>query len=157
MKAVRKQRLMLLLFIACGVAAAMGLVLTALQENINLYFSPTQMEAGEAPVGARLRGGGLVVPGSVVRDGESLKVKFDITDGGGVITVHYDGILPDLFREGQGIVAMGELNDAGEFKATEVLAKHDENYMPPEVQDAIDKAHPGYSNKVTVADAEQSL
>ncbi|MTI13788.1 cytochrome c maturation protein CcmE [Sansalvadorimonas verongulae] len=149
MKAVRKQRLMLLGFIACGVAIASGLILTALQENINLYFSPAQMQASEAPLETRMRGGGVVVPGSVKRDESSLKVNFQITDGEGVVTVHYDGILPDLFREGQGIVAMGELDKTGEFHATEVLAKHDETYMPPEVQDAIDKAHSGknYSEK----------
>ncbi|CAM3696272.1 cytochrome c maturation protein CcmE [Parendozoicomonas haliclonae] len=143
MKAVRKQRLMLLVFVLCGVGIAIGLALTALQENINLYYSPAQMQSGEAPVGKRIRGGGLVVAGTVKRDPNSLLVHFDITDGEGMATVQYDGILPDLFREGQGVVALGELNKNGVFVASEVLAKHDENYMPPEVQDALDKAHPG--------------
>ncbi len=143
MKAIRKQRLMLLMFLLCGAGVVVGLTLTALQENINLYFSPAQMQAGEAPIDTRVRGGGLVVEGSVKRDPKSLKVAFGITDGEGVITVHYEGILPDLFREGQGIVAMGELDANNEFHASEVLAKHDETYMPPEVQEAIDNAHPG--------------
>ncbi|WP_281648250.1 cytochrome c maturation protein CcmE [Parendozoicomonas sp. Alg238-R29] len=155
MKAVRKQRLMLLLFIACGVAIASGLALTALQENINLYFSPAQMQAGEAPAGSRIRGGGLVVPGSVKRADDSLKVSFQITDGGGIVTVHFDGILPDLFREGQGIVATGKLDEKGEFHADEVLAKHDENYMPPEVQDAIDKVHKPGKTYESAPDAEK--
>ncbi len=143
MKAVRKQRLMLLVFIALGVAAAVGLAVMALQENINLYFSPAQMMKGEAPIDKTIRGGGLVVPGSVERASDSLKVKFQITDGEGIITVHYEGILPDLFQEGQGIVGTGKLDEGVEFYASEILAKHDSNYMPPEVQDAIDKAHPG--------------
>ncbi|MCL6271655.1 cytochrome c maturation protein CcmE [Sansalvadorimonas sp. 2012CJ34-2] len=142
MKAVRKQRLMLLVFIALGVASAVGLAMVALQENINLYFSPAQMQAGEAPVEKTIRGGGLVVPGSVERASDSLKVKFQITDGAGTITVHYEGILPDLFQEGQGVVGTGKLDKNNEFHASEILAKHDSNYMPPEVQDAIDKAHP---------------
>ena len=143
MNAVRKQRLMLVLLLVFGVSIAVTLTLFALRENINHYFSPAQMAAGEAPIGQKVRGGGLVVPGSVVRDPKSLQVSFKITDGEGTITVTYDGILPDLFVEGSGIVAMGSMQEDGTFKATEVLAKHDENYMPPEVQNAIDKAHPG--------------
>ncbi len=145
MKAVRKQRLMMLLLVTCGVGIAVGLALIALQQNINLYFSPAQMEAGETPVGKRIRAGGLVVVGSVKRDPESLLVRFDITDGEGVVPVQYDGILPDLFREGQGIVALGQLDSSGVFLATEILAKHSPDYMPPEVQDALDKADPDMS------------
>lgn len=141
MKAIRKQRLMLLVFVLCGVGLAIALAMTALQENINLYYSPAQMESGEAPVDKRIRGGGVVVPGSVVRDGSSLQVVFEITDGEGMAEVRYEGILPDLFKEGQGIVALGRLDQDGVFYAEEVLAKHDENYMPPEVQNAIDTAH----------------
>ena len=141
MKAIRKQRLMLLVFVLCGVGLAIVLAMTALQENINLYYSPAQMESGEAPLEKRIRGGGVVVPGSVVRDDKSLQVTFEITDGEGIAQVRYDGILPDLFKEGQGIVALGNLDPDGVFHAEEVLAKHDENYMPPEVQDAIDTAH----------------
>ena len=143
MNAVRKQRLILVLLLVAGVGVAVTLALFALQENINHYFSPTQMASGEAPVGKKIRGGGLVVHNSVVRDKDSLQVRFDITDGGDIVTVLYDGILPDLFKEGQGVVALGMLNEKQEFVAEEVLAKHDETYMPPEVQKAIDNAHPG--------------
>ena len=143
MNAVRKQRLILVLLLVFGVSIAVTLTLFALRENINHYFSPAQMAAGEAPIGQKVRGGGLVVSGSVVRDPNSLQVSFKITDGEGTVTVIYEGILPDLFVEGSGVVAMGSLQEDGVFKATEVLAKHDENYMPPEVQSAIDKAHPG--------------
>ena len=143
MNAVRKQRLILVLLLVFGVSIAVALALFALRENINHYFSPAQMARGETPVGQKIRGGGLVVPGSVVRDPNSLKVRFKITDGEGTADVVYEGILPDLFVEGSGIVAMGALQKDGTFLATEVLAKHDETYMPPEVQKAIDKAHPG--------------
>lgn len=143
MNAVRKQRLILVLLLVFGVAIAVALTLFALRKNINHYFSPAQMAQGEAPVGQTVRGGGLVVPGSVVRDPNSLEVRFKITDGDGVVEVAYKGILPDLFVEGSGVVAMGQLQKDGVFRATEVLAKHDENYMPPEVQKAIDTAHPG--------------
>lgn len=136
----RKKRLALVLSIVVGVSVAVGLSLYALNQNINLFFSPTQIAAGEAPVGQRIRAGGMVVDGSVMRDQQSLKVNFGLTDYESNISVEYTGILPDLFREGQGIVAMGEMNNQGVFVATEVLAKHDENYMPPEVQEALDAA-----------------
>jgi cytochrome c-type biogenesis protein CcmE len=112
----------------------------ALSQNINLFYSPTQIASGEAPHNTRIRAGGMVVDGSVVRDQQSLNVTFDITDYDQTVTVHYDGILPDLFREGQGIVAQGELDSNNVFQASEVLAKHDENYMPPEVADALEKS-----------------
>ena len=143
MNAIRKQRLILVLLLVFGVSIAVALTLFALRENINHYFSPAQMVVGESPVGQTVRGGGLVVPGSVVRDPDSLQVRFKITDGAGTVEVIYEGILPDLFVEGSGVVAMGAMQKDGTFRAAEVLAKHDENYMPPEVQDAIDKAHPG--------------
>ncbi|RRJ84414.1 cytochrome c maturation protein CcmE [Aestuariirhabdus litorea] len=148
MNPIRKKRLIIVLFLVFGVAAAVGLALVALQQNINLFFSPTQIAEGEAPVGQRIRGGGLVVAGSVNRDTQSLKVHFEITDGAKSVPVEYVGILPDLFREGQGIVAQGAMREDGVFEAVEVLAKHDENYMPPEVQEAIDKAgHPTKSTE----------
>ncbi|WP_426416784.1 cytochrome c maturation protein CcmE [Aestuariirhabdus sp. LZHN29] len=148
MNPIRKKRLIIVLFLVFGVAAAVGLALVALQQNINLFFSPTQIAEGEAPVGQRIRGGGLVVTGSVDRDSQSLMVRFDITDGAESVPVEYVGILPDLFREGQGIVAQGSMRADGVFEAVEVLAKHDENYMPPEVQEAIDKAgHPAKSTE----------
>ncbi|GAA0787877.1 cytochrome c maturation protein CcmE [Marinobacterium sediminicola] len=136
----RKQRLLVVLFIVFGVSAAVGLTLFALNQNINLFYSPTQIAAGEAPVNTRIRAGGMVVDGSVKRDSESLFVRFDITDYDKTVTVEYTGILPDLFREGQGIVAQGSLNEQGVLQAVEVLAKHDENYMPPEVAEALEKA-----------------
>ncbi|WP_263080315.1 cytochrome c maturation protein CcmE [Endozoicomonas sp. Mp262] len=142
MNAVRRQRLILLLLLVAGIGIAVALALFALRENINHYYSPSQIVNGEAPVNKTIRGGGLVVHGSVDRDKNSLKVSFKITDGAGVVTVIYDGILPDLFKEGQGIVALGKLNSEKQFIAREVLAKHDENYMPPEVQKAIDEVHP---------------
>lgn len=136
----RKQRLMIVLFIVIGVSVAVGLTLFALNQNINLFYSPTQIVKGEAPENARIRAGGMVVEGSVKRDSDSLRVEFGMTDYAETVTVVYTGILPDLFREGQGIVAQGSMDAAGLFQATEVLAKHDENYMPPEVADALEKA-----------------
>ena len=144
MNAVRKQRLILVISILVGLAIACGLMFYALRQNINLFFTPQQVMAGEAPLDTQMRVGGLVEEGSVVRDQETLDVQFVLTDGKGRFTVHYQGILPDLFREGQGIVANGTLISRNRFEAEEVLAKHDETYMPPEVQDALEKAgHPG--------------
>lgn len=140
MRAKRKQRLGLVLFLVIGFATVVGLVLVALQENMNLFFSPTDIAEGKAPEGARIRAGGMVVEGSVARDSESLLVRFELTDYKEKVAVEFEGILPDLFREGQGIVAMGKLNAAGVLEADEVLAKHDENYMPPEVTDALERA-----------------
>jgi cytochrome c-type biogenesis protein CcmE len=136
----RKQRLLIVLFIVFGVGAAVGLTMYSLSQNINLFYSPTQIAAGEAPQSTRIRAGGMVVDGSVKRDQESLHVEFGITDYEKTVTVHYNGILPDLFREGQGIVAQGELDENNVLQAVEVLAKHDENYMPPEVAEALEKA-----------------
>ena len=144
MNAVRKQRLILVVSILVGLAIACGLMFYALRQNINLFFTPQQVMAGEAPLDTQMRVGGLVEEGSVVRDQQTLDVHFVLTDGKGSFTVHYQGILPDLFREGQGIVANGTLISTNRFEAEEVLAKHDETYMPPEVQDALEKAgHPG--------------
>jgi len=119
---------------------AVGLSTYALRQNINLFYDPTQIAAGDAPADVRIRAGGMVEEGSVLRDTESLKVAFKVTDFTESVTVEYVGILPDLFAEGQGIVAMGRLNREGVFLADQVLAKHDENYMPPEVADALAKA-----------------
>jgi len=117
-----------------------ALALSALQQNINLFYTPTQIAAGEAPEGTRIRAGGLVEEGSVKRTNDSLSVAFRVTDGAQAITITYQGILPDLFREGQGIVALGRVNSEGVLVADEVLAKHDENYMPPEVTQALEKS-----------------
>lgn len=143
MNPVRKQRLLIVLGLVAGLGTAVGLVLYALTQNINLFYTPQQVVSGEAPEGARMRVGGLVVAGSVRRETDGLGVLFDLTDGQGTFTVRYEGILPDLFREGQGIVANGTLVRRDYFEAEEVLAKHDEEYMPPEVQQALEKAgHP---------------
>jgi cytochrome c-type biogenesis protein CcmE len=123
---------------ALGLAAA--LVLNAFQSNLVFFFTPTQVAAGEAPLGKTFRIGGLVKEGSLKRQSDGLTVQFIVTDTAKEIPVAYTGILPDLFREGKGAVAQGRLNPDGTFTATEVLAKHDENYMPPEAQHAVDQA-----------------
>ena len=136
----RKKRLMIVLLIVVGVGSAVGLTLYALSQNINLFYSPTQIANGEAPIGTRIRAGGMVVEGSVKRDPDSLRVEFAVTDYEHAVPVVFSGILPDLFREGQGIVAQGEMDADGKLQAVEVLAKHDENYMPPEVAEALEKS-----------------
>ena len=136
----RSKRKLLVVMVVFGVAVAAVLGLTAFEENLLYFYSPTQVAAGEAPDNRKFRVGGLVVAGTVVRATDSLLVKFDLTDNAKTMTVEYSGILPDLFREGQGIVALGEKNSSGTFVADEVLAKHDENYMPPEVADALKAA-----------------
>lgn len=136
----RQQRMTLVAGILVGVSIAVGLALVAFQENINHFYTPTEIKQGLAPATAVIRAGGLVVEGSVNRAGEGLTVSFDLTDTVEAITVHYTGILPDLFREGQGIVAIGKLDADGSVVAEEVLAKHDENYMSPEVAHALEQA-----------------
>ena len=136
----RSRRVVVILGGLASLAVAAALVLNALDSNVAFFFSPTQVEAGEAPKARVFRVGGLVKPGSVQRD--QMTVRFVITDTARDMAVHYTGILPDLFKEGKGAVAQGRLGPHGEFVATEVLAKHDENYMPPEAQHAIDTAHP---------------
>ena len=140
MNPVRKKRLLIILAILAGVGIALGLALSALQQNINLFYTPTQIANGEAPQDTRIRAGGLVEQGSVKRSGDSLQTDFVVTDGVKSVTIRYSGILPDLFREGQGIVAMGKLDGDGLLIADEVLAKHDENYMPPEVMQALEQS-----------------
>ena len=140
MNPVRKKRLLIILAILAGVGIALALALSALQQNINLFYTPTQIANGEAPQDTRIRAGGLVEQGSVKRSGDSLQTDFVVTDGVKSVTIRYSGILPDLFREGQGIVAMGKLGADGVLVADEVLAKHDENYMPPEVMQALEQS-----------------
>lgn len=137
MHPIRKRRLLTISTIVLLLGAAVGLVMYALQQNINLFFSPSQIAMGEAPQNANIRAGGMVVKGSVKRNPDTLAVAFDVTDFQHKVTIEYRGILPDLFREGQGIVALGRLNEEGVFEATEVLAKHDEKYMPPEITEAL--------------------
>jgi|TARA_B110000914_G_C15334808_1_gene386427 cytochrome c-type biogenesis protein CcmE len=161
----RKKRLTIIATIIIGLAVVVGLVLYALSQNINLFYSPTEIHNGKkdsglkAIEGQRIRIGGLVVPGSVHRDNDSLKVSFTLADmrmpivfnkDDLVVTVKYDGILPDLFREGQGIVANGMLVKDGSISgflidASEVLAKHDENYMPKELADSLEETKSDYS------------
>lgn len=137
MNPVRKQRLFVVLAVLAGLAVAVGLAVYALRQNINLFYTPQQIVNGEAPVGAKMRVGGLVEDGSVQRDPDTLDVVFTVTDGKGSFAIHYQGILPDLFREGQGVVAEGVLRADGTFEAASILAKHDETYMPREVIDAL--------------------
>ena len=143
----RSRRKVLVVGVLFGVAVAAVLGLTAFQENLLYFYSPTQIKAGEAPDNHSFRIGGLVVTGTVKRKVDSLQVAFDLTDNTETVTVQYTGILPDLFREGQGIVAMGSLQPGGLFIAEEVLAKHDENYMPPEVADALKAAEQAAKEK----------
>ena len=143
----RSRRKVLIFAIVFGVAVATVLGLTAFEENLLYFYSPTQVKEGEAPQTHSFRVGGLVVDGSVKRAPDSLMVQFDVTDNSESMTIEYTGILPDLFREGQGIVAMGNLQEDGRFVAQEVLAKHDENYMPPEVADALKAAEQAAKEK----------
>jgi cytochrome c-type biogenesis protein CcmE len=124
-----------------GVGIAATLALTALQSNISYFFSPSQVHAGEHPTDAVFRVGGLVVDDTLKRQEDGLTVRFDVTDNAQTVPVSYTGILPDLFGEGQGVVAKGRIGTDGVFYADEVLAKHDESYMPPEVEDTLQTAH----------------
>lgn len=135
----RKRKLLILLFSMTVLAIASALVLYALRQNISLFYTPTQVATGQAPLHHPIRVGGMVEKGSIIRAAKGLEVQFKITDYDKVITVTYQGILPDLFREGQGIVAEGEVSDTLSFRASQVLAKHDANYMPPEVKAALAK------------------
>jgi cytochrome c-type biogenesis protein CcmE len=134
----RSRRKMMVVMVMFGVAVSTVLALTAFDENLMYFYSPTQIKAGEAPESRAFRAGGLVVTGSVNREKGSLAVTFSLTDNAETIDVSYSGILPDLFREGQGIVALGSMKNGDVFIADEVLAKHDENYMPPEVADSLE-------------------
>ncbi len=140
----RRKRMLLLTVLMLGLTAASLLMMRAFEENLLYFYDPSQVVAGEVPDGARFRVGGLVQAGSVIRSSDSLQVRFAVADCTHSVQVTYTGILPDLFREGQGIVVHGQLDDQGVFHADEVLAKHDENYMPPEVVASLNK-NPGKS------------
>jgi len=142
----RRKLLLVVVFIVLGTGTATGFALMAFQENLLYFYSPTQVADGEAPLERKFRSGGMVKEGSVERDPDSLQVRFTLTDTLHEVDVSYEGILPDLFREGQGIVANGRLVQDGHFIAAEVLAKHDENYMPPEVAEALEKAGVKYQH-----------
>ncbi|AKU63105.1 MULTISPECIES: cytochrome c maturation protein CcmE [Aggregatibacter] len=144
----RKSRLSIIILVLAGVVIATTLVLYALRQNIDLFYTPSEVVYGKEDkadlkpeVGQRIRVGGMVVAGTVQRDPKSLKVRFDLNDIGPSISVEYEGILPDLFREGQGIVAQGVLKEPTLLEATEVLAKHDENYVPPDLEKQMQKVH----------------
>lgn len=139
----RRKRLIWILSGVTTLGVAVGLVLYALNSNIVFFYTPTQVVNREAPEGRSFRIGGLVEPGSVERDGT--RVSFRVTDNAKVIPVSYVGTLPDLFREGKGVVAQGRLGSDGRFTASEVLAKHDENYVPRDVKEAMAKAHEKHS------------
>ena len=133
----RRKRMIAVAAIVIGVGAATAVALQAFQENIMYFYSPSQISDGEAPRGRAFRLGGLVTAGSLQRVPGSIEINFVVTDNAQSIPVKYSGLLPDLFREGQGVIAHGKLNDEGVFMADEVLAKHDENYMPPEVAESL--------------------
>ncbi len=141
MNPARKKRLMLIGLMVAGVGIAVGFALNAFNQNLMFFYAPSEVVAGEAPKDHPFRLGGLVTVGSVQRQGDGLTTRFSVTDNAETVSIEYTGILPDLFREGQGIVAHGRLNDGGTFIADEVLAKHDENYMPPEVAAALKDSH----------------
>jgi len=138
---------------ALGIAAA--LVLSAFQQNLVFFFTPSQIAANEAPQGRMFRVGGMVEPGSVKRQADGISVQFIVTDTAKGIPVVYRGQLPDLFREGKGVVTQGRLGPDGVFQASEVLAKHDENYMPPEAADAVKQAHAAKARETLAAPTEQ--
>jgi len=140
MKPHRRKKLGMIIFITLGLSLAVGLTAFALRQNINMFYTPTQVADGEVPAGEQFRIGGMVKAGSIDKDPDSLRIEFVTTDFVKEVPIHYDGILPDLFREGQGLVAEGQLDGAGIFQASRVLAKHDENYMSQEVKAALDAA-----------------
>jgi cytochrome c-type biogenesis protein CcmE len=133
----RRRRLWSVVLMVCGVAAATAFALQAFQKNLLYFYNPSQIRSGEAPASGVFRVGGMVERGSVRRASGSLEVRFTLTDFAERVVVSYTGVLPDLFKEGQGIIARGRLGPDGTFVAEEVLAKHDENYMPPEVRESL--------------------
>lgn len=140
MKSHRRKKLGVILFIASGLSVSIFLILYAMSQNINLFYTPTQVALGEVLQGQQIRIGGMVKEGSVISASDSLRVRFETTDYVHAVPIEYEGILPDLFREGQGIVAEGSVDTDGVFHATRVLAKHDENYMSQEVRTALSAA-----------------
>ena len=138
MNPIRKQRLYALIAILLGSLLATWLVVSALSENMNLFYSPTEMKEANINQDVLIRAGGMVKPGSIIKSTDSLNVSFTVTDYQNELVINYQGILPDLFAENAGVVVRGNLGSDGNFNAIEVLAKHDENYMPPEVAKLID-------------------
>ena len=139
MHPARKQKLMIVMFILLGSMVTVGLILVAFNEGLNVFFTPTEVAEGKVEAGQNFRIGGMVKMGSVVKEGlEGTDIEFIATDTNKDVSVRYTGVLPDLFREGQGVVADGYLDENGVFQATQILAKHDENYMSAEVKSALD-------------------
>lgn len=136
----RKQKLILVCLMVAGVGIAVALLLNVFRSNIQLFYTPTEVAEGVVAPGVEFRVGGLVAANSVKREGDGLTVDFEITDNARQVPVRYTGILPDLFKEGQGTVSVGKLDDNGVFVASKVLAKHDENYMPPEAAEALERS-----------------
>ena len=136
----RRQRLWVVTGLVAGIGVAAAIAISALQDNLLYFIAPSDVQAQALPADRNFRLGGLVAEGSIQRDGESLQVQFLVTDGAHEVPVTYAGILPDLFREGQGVIAQGRLDEAGVFHAREVLARHDETYMPPEVAAALERS-----------------
>lgn len=139
MNRIQKRRLTYVIFFLIGLAIAAGLIFYALKQNLNVFVTPSQLATRSVPPGYSLRLGGMVKKDSIKREPDSLKVEFVVTDFKKDMTVHYTGVLPDLFHEEKGMIAEGKLNAKGEFEASQVLAKHDENYMPKNVYDAMKK------------------
>ncbi len=152
MKVHRQKRLGIILFIAAGLSISIALAAYALRQNISLFYTPTQVAEGEVPTGQHFRIGGMVKAGSFQSAQDSLRVEFVTTDYVSDVPIHYEGILPDLFREGQGLVAEGAMDAAGVFQASRVLAKHDENYMSQEVRAALDAAEASEMNSSPLAE-----
>lgn len=136
----QKQRAIIVSALVVITLAAIGLLIYASRSELNYYYSPVEVKEGKAPLERSIRIGGLVAPGSVVKSTEKIDIAFDIMDGKDRVRVTYDKMLPDLFREGQGVIATGILTDTSNFVATEILAKHDETYMPPEVKESLEKS-----------------
>ncbi|MDA0188857.1 MAG: cytochrome c maturation protein CcmE [Proteobacteria bacterium] len=154
----RHKRIALIVGGLAILGAVAALVLNAFQSNLVFFFSPTQVAAGEAPKGKSFRIGGMVKEGSVQREADGVTMRFVVTDTDKEMAVLYKGILPDLFKEGKGVVAQGKLDDGGLFTASEVLAKHDENYMPPEAAQAVGDAHArAAANKAAAEAAAKSV
>ncbi|MBT5292489.1 MAG: cytochrome c maturation protein CcmE [Cellvibrionales bacterium] len=144
MHPARKQRLIIVAIIVIGASAAAALIANALKQNLNLFYEPTRIVNGEAPIGRKIRVGGMVLENSLTRVPDSLTVQFVVTDYEAEVTVEFTGILPDMFTEEAGTVATGVLTEEGLFVAEQVLAKHDETYMPPEVAAALKNKPPSY-------------
>lgn len=141
MHPLRKQRLQIVVMIVAASAIASGLIIYMLGQNANYFYTPSQVMSGEAPADVFIRAGGMVVEGSVRRDPDSLAVDFDVTDGTAVLGIRYTGILPDLFAENEAAIAAGRLDQKRVLQASEVLAKHDEKYTPPEVAESMNAAY----------------